>query len=73
MRTTDFSSSDVNGVVSYKGKPIAILKRKGWTPVSSEPEKVAKAVKEAIFSMPNNASASSLRREIVERAGAKAP
>lgn len=64
---TDFSSSDVKGEVSFRGKPVVVRTSKGWTPIESAPSTVGKAVREAIFSLPDDVSASELRREIVSR------
>ena len=59
--------SHKTGIVYYDGKPITSLLNHGWTPVGNPPAPVAKAVREAIFSMPDNAPAGEIRREIVSR------
>lgn len=64
---TDFSSSDVNGVVAFRGKTVAVRSTRGWTPVDSGPSAVGRAVREAIFSMSDDVAASELRREIMTR------
>jgi len=64
--SSDFSHSDVNGVVSYLNRPVAARARRGWTPVDGgHPAAIMKAVRAAIFDVPNNASAGDLRRVIV--------
>jgi hypothetical protein len=63
----NFSSDDLKGVVAYRGKPVASRSPRGWTPIKSESTNVDRAVHSAIFSMPNEVSASELRREITAR------
>ena len=63
-----FSSSDRNETISYGKKTIATRHlRRGWGVVRCGNEYVDRAVREAIFSMPNDALAGELRREITNR------
>jgi len=64
MKTEDFRSSDVNGVVSYKGKAIAARANRGWMQISSGNKNVDKEVNRAITGSADNVSASELRRLI---------
>jgi hypothetical protein len=63
----NFSSSDIKGVVAYRSKPVAFRSPRGWTPIESGSTNVDRAVRAAIFNMPNEVSASELRHEITAR------
>jgi len=66
---SNFGHNNRNGVVAYKGKPIAIRTNRGWSKAGNPPEAIAKAVSNAIFALPNNTQADKLRRRIGEELG----
>lgn len=67
---TDYSHSDLKGEVYWGGESIAFHTGKAWTPAhlqgggGKDGPRVQKAVSSAIFSAPNDAPASELRRMI---------
>jgi hypothetical protein len=67
---TDYSHSDLKGEVYWGGEVIAFRTRKGWYRSHLQggggkgSPRVQKAVSNAIFSLPNDAPASELRRMI---------
>lgn len=63
---SDFKHSDLNGVVSFRGKPVAVKTKKGWSHLSSGVASVDKAVNRAISGSSNNIGSNELRRTIVD-------
>jgi hypothetical protein len=66
IKSTDFTSSNVNGVVSFKGKPVLVKTKLGWTTIPCSQTNVAKACGRAIFWKTNNISAGDLRRAVTD-------
>jgi len=67
IKAGDFSHSDAHGVVSYKGFSVATKTKRCWYSVPGQPKAIQKAVAEAIWSLPNDASAQKMRHEVFVR------
>ena len=63
---SDFSVSDKDGTVSFQGRVIAYLTRRGWTIVPGVGDPIQKATSTAIWRASNDISARDLLRKITD-------
>jgi len=68
MTETDFSHDNASAIVRFKDRVIASHNGSVWIPIACNDSAVDRAVRSAIWTLPNGAGAEDMRREIASLA-----